>query len=88
MLLPISLLTFLYLFPLFTSLTTTPIIWKSNPYISTADAQIKTDVTTTFDSSTPISKTFLFPKPYTQLPQIAFALKNYRGTSFNNSRQR
>ena len=66
------------------SLTTTPILWKSNPYISTGPANIKTDVTTKFNQSNPITKNFTFTKAYTQLPQTAFAVKNYRGKHKNN----
>jgi hypothetical protein len=74
-----QLLIALFLIHSVVSLTTTPILWKSNPYILTGPANIKTDVTTKFDQSKPITKTFTFTKAYTQLPQTAFAVKNYRG---------
>jgi hypothetical protein len=40
---------------------------------------IKTDLTTTFSSANPITKTIPFTKAYTSVPKLAYGIKNYRG---------
>ena len=62
-------------------------IWISNSFFETQPAEIKTDLYTTFNQNNPITKTFNFVKTYTQVPQLAFGIKNYRGTFYSNFKE-
>lgn len=54
--------------------------WQpSTQYFEAYPADIKLDINTFFDQNSPITKTFNFVKAYTQIPQLAYGLKNYRG---------
>ena len=57
---------------------TTPPIPIANQYFESMPVYIKTGFSTTFSSSSQITKTIPFTKTYTQAPMVAYALKNYR----------
>jgi hypothetical protein len=60
--------------------------WTPNPYFEAKTAAIKSDITWSFGSGNPQTVPVTFTKTYTVIPQLAFGIKNYRGTLFSNFR--
>ncbi len=71
---------FLFVYITKTAISSSP-IYIPNPLFESVSASVKSDVTTTFGSANPITITFPFTKIYTLIPQLAYAIKNYRGIS-------
>lgn len=59
-----------------------PPVWMPNDYFEAYAVGIKTDVTTTFNDTNPITKSIPFKKYYSTIPKLAYGIKNYRGIIF------
>lgn len=63
----------------FQSATSVNPIWISSPYFESSSSNIKTNILTILGSANPITYTTNFVKTYSQIPQLAYTVKNYRG---------